>query len=667
MRRISLRSGACALGWLVAVGVSVAPMACSNATSTHVPEVAKDPHAGARGPGDPHHTIGGDEGEGDGTESGPPTEPIEVMPSIEHIRLLNGREITDTVRDLLGLELTTPLAHADWSTGFDTGGNTRLDENLLSQLAVQAEDLAQRWVRERAAADFPCFSPAAITQACVEQIVDTLGARAQRRPLDPALRADLLAAFQAAVAEDDAVPFASCDEAVQPAGHFGMREGQCRPSCGILGGSCTSVAAGCSDGAGPAGLSYDCELCCVAGGSFADEPRLAALTYVVERLLLSPRFLYRTEVGAGGELDAFDRASLVSYAIVGSMPDAPLFADALAGTLDDVKLAAHVRRLLSSERGQVRLAKMIEQWVRASDLEDMAARPQDFSKIASPEQGRAMRDEVLAFTRSVVFQGSGTLTDLLTSPTAFVNRHNADLYGVTSDTDTLTPRAMDPAQRSGLLTLPGVMAAHAWKDLDSVDNDRPVKRGLLVFNKLLCHELHLPANFMPGLLDKNAIEDFDFLTTRDQFTAAMNQNASCKSCHVQFMPYGFAFASYDGLGRYRTHQRGWPLNVTVDVMLDDEPLHFADAPELLRWIAAQPAAAECFARNYTAYVLGSTSGTALPPYDPASGNPPPEPDTRPVRTLAAAVTQQLGGERDNLPSLVEAILSRPETFRRSAP
>jgi hypothetical protein len=55
---------------------------------------------------------------------------------------------------------------------------------------------------------------------------------------------------------------ALCDPVTQPAPNFGGKDGACRPSCGMAGGSQCASGTTCPPGLAPVGPSYDCELCC---------------------------------------------------------------------------------------------------------------------------------------------------------------------------------------------------------------------------------------------------------------------------------------------------------------------------------------------------------------------------------------------------------------------
>ena len=57
--------------------------------------------------------------------------------------------------------------------------------------------------------------------------------------------------------------------------------------------------------------------------------------------------------------------------------------------------------------------------------------------------------ELDAFFADVVVSG-GTFTDLFTSPTGFVTKDTASIYGVTSTATTPTKMALDATKRPGL-------------------------------------------------------------------------------------------------------------------------------------------------------------------------------------------------------------------------
>ncbi|MEW5742064.1 MAG: DUF1592 domain-containing protein [Myxococcota bacterium] len=522
----------------------------------------------------------------DGQPTPPSTPPRSVAPGDARLRLLSGAEYRSTVKDLLGLEASPAIAHGDHGAGFDTGAGGQLSDHLFSALLTEAERLSGRYVESRLAQDFPCFTPADVTDACVREVIAGLGRRAWRRPLSDAQRDALFASFEA-----------------------------------------TATLA---------------------------ESRVAGVEGVIARLLLSPDFLYRAELGrpdaAGSDrrtLDDFEKASLLSYTLTGSMPDEALLADAEAGRLDEGTIRAHVRRLWTTPAARARLADVVRAWVQASSLEDFVARPGDAPKLESPEQGRALKDGFDAYVASVLVDGAGTLPALLQEPFALVNRHSAPLYGLSVEGDGLVRVALDGTERAGLLTQAGVMAALASPGDPS--KDRPVLRGFMLKTQLLCESVGPPSGLNTSVAANVAasIPDFDGLTTREQYEAIMQQGEQCASCHAQFMPLGFAFGRYDALGRFRTTQRGRPVNVAVSVPFGGATHAFADALELNRALADAPATADCF----TEKLLGYATGVARTPH---------------VDELALALREARGDGPLHVGRLVEELFASPHLYVRIA-
>lgn len=512
-----------------------------------------------------------------------------VPPAEPRLRLLNAEEYRNTVRDLLGLEATQSLPPGDTTGGFDTGAYSKLDENRLLVLLSEAERLGQLYVAHGLRQSYACFDPASLDEACLRELVQTLGRRTYRRPLHSEEAERLVTYFQTIAAQS-----------------------------------------------GDANLAAE---------------------FLVARLLTSSSFLYRPEVGApvGGvegsalrTLNGFERASLLSYALTASMPDELLLQDAEQGRLlDDEVLAAHVRRLVASPKGQAKVVSFFKQWLRVASLDDMAQRPEAFPKLASAAQAQALRDEFAAFVTSVVFEGEGTLAALLTEPRAFANQHTAALYGVQAEGDLLTELATLPAERRGILTLASTMAAHGAPG--DATRDRPVKRGLMVLNQLLCEEVGPPSGINTAAAASNVAEkypDFDLLTVREQSEAMMEQGAQCASCHRQFMPIGYLFGNFDGLGRRVTTRFERPIVTAVmDVPVEDGTRAFPDALAYVDALSRTPKPSRCFTQNLASWITGTAEG----PHQDA---------------LSEALFDDLGEQQENIPRLLERAFASPYLYLR---
>jgi hypothetical protein len=538
-------------------------------------------------PPPPNADPGGPEVPGgpDGPDEPDPNLPIVVALSAPQVRVLSAPEYRNTVRDLLGLPVSAHLTQSDWTAGFDNGAGIHIDDNLLSALITEAETLAAQYVTTRAASDFACFNLSDITDACMETMIASLGRRAHRRPLTPEQQNELIAFFRAVSTEVN--------------------------------------------------------------------NRRTGAEMVVARLLVSPQFLYRTEVGRptspGGDLyalDAFEKASLISYTLTGSMPDEQLLADAEAGRLDDANLRRHIQRLWTAPRTRERVGDFFRQWLKVTRLDEMTRRPEDYPKLTTPALGASLKNEFDAFVAAVVFDGEGTLPALFTESFTMVDANTAPLYGLETTSDTPVRFELDPAQRKGVLTLASTMTAIA--SATDADKDRPVMRGLMIKERLLCEEVGPPSgiNTIAAMNAAMQTPNFETLTTREQYEAMMQQGDACRNCHRQFMPLGFALGLYDALGRYRAEQHGRPVNASVsDVPLDGQAQTFANGTALAAALAASPSTAHCFSENFVSFTVGAT-------------------ETEHTETLSGSIVQKLGNEPLAIARVVEETLAAPELYQR---
>lgn len=522
---------------------------------------------------------------GGGTGGGTDTEtPITVVMSAPQVRVLSGAEYRATVRDLLGLDVTTPLTQSDWTAGYDNGANIHVDDNLLHALTDEAESLATRYLAGKGRTDFPCFDPANVTDACMRTVIEQLGRKAHRRPLTPAQADELLVFFR-------------------------------------------SVATATTD-------------------------RLLAAQTLVARLLTSPQFLYRAEVGRpttpNGDLyalDQFERASLVAYTLTGTMPDEQLLRDAEAGLLDESGIRRHVRRLWGAAPTRRRVGDFFRQWLKVTRLDEMAQKPAAYPKLTTPALGASLKAEFDGYVGSVVFDGTGTVPALFSESFTIADSNTAPLYGL--PTPAAPARlALDPKERKGVLTLASTMAAIASHEFP--DKDRPVVRGLMVKEQLLCEEVGPPSNVNTVAAQMTAMQTPNFadLTTREQYEAMMQQGSECKACHRQFMPLGFALGRYDGLGRHRVEQRGRPVNAAVsDVPFAGEVRGFAGGTELADALAQNRRTAECFAQNFVSFTVGAAH-------------------TQHSDTLSGSLVQQAGKGPLAIARFVEDLLASEHLYLR---
>ncbi len=311
---------------------------------------------------------------------------------------------------------------------------------------------------------------------------------------------------------------------------------------------------------------------------------------LLEGMLQAPQFLYQRERstpdtnGAAGleSLTSDELASRLSYLLWRSMPDEALFKAVDAGMLTTASdTAREAARLLADPRSQETLVDFVAQWFRLP-LGDTSALRTSASA------------ETKAFIGSVL-SGDGRLDSLLASPVNFVNQTLAPIYGADGISGSDVQKvSSDPARRFGLLTQVNFLGTFA----DGAQS-HPVKRGNVVFKRVLCGELPpLPPNVPPpGAQQQN-------VSNRKRFEAH-SQNACARGCHAFLDPLGFAFEHYDGTGKFRDMDGGELVDSSGTFTLPggDSAWTFKDAKELVDLIKTSKEARTCAAKQWLRYTL----------------------------------------------------------------
>jgi hypothetical protein len=328
----------------------------------------------------------------------------------------------------------------------------------------------------------------------------------------------------------------------------------------------------------------------------------AGASLVIQAMLQSPHFLYRTELGtatAGSNrvpLNDYEVGAKLAFALTNSMPDDELLATAGAGKLHDpADVAAQARRLIDGPHGTVGVDNFQAQVFRLGTYDGITRDPKVFPDF-TPNTPTAMRQEVLQFLDWMFTEGRG-IKDFYTTPIGFVNATLAPLYGLgkTASGDALTKVELDPTQRSGILTQAGFLSSYSTGDEPDI-----IHRGVFIATRLLCLELPPPSPKATPL-----IEFQPNMTNRERVEATTGKGTCGEQCHmVLFNPLGYAFESYDAIGKYRTMDRGKPVDTASVYTLDDEPKTFSNGVELSKLLSEAKQTHDCYVRNMLTYLHG---------------------------------------------------------------
>jgi hypothetical protein len=332
----------------------------------------------------------------------------------------------------------------------------------------------------------------------------------------------------------------------------------------------------------------------------------AGASLVIQAMLQSPFFLYRTELGtatAGATkvpLDNWEVASKLALSITNTMPDDTLFAAAAAGQLrDPAGVATQAKRLLDGQLGTVGVNNLNFQVYRLGAYDGITRDATMFPDF-KPNTPAAMREEVLQFLGWLFAQGRG-IKDFYTTPVGFVNTLLAPIYGVTgtfsSDPVMLTRVDLDPAKRSGLLTQPGFLSSY----MEGSGDPDIIHRGVFIATRILCKELPPPD---PKAMGTVIMESPD-RTNRESVELLTGKGTCGEVCHgLLFNPLGYAFENYDAIGKYRTVDHGKPVDAADRYTLDGQLKPFDNGVQLSQLLAEAKETHACYVQNMMSYLHG---------------------------------------------------------------
>jgi len=337
----------------------------------------------------------------------------------------------------------------------------------------------------------------------------------------------------------------------------------------------------------------------------ADPAPTDGLAGVVTVMLQAPQFLYRPEPGVAAAsspqpVDGYALATRLSYLLVGAGPDETLLAAAEAGALaTEAGLLAQTDRLLKDPRAADLFVHFASEWW---EIEPLASMDKDESLYPAWTDGTpaALAHETSLFL-SDAWKNGPTLASLLTAPVTFADASLASYYGLPAPGgDGYQRIALDPARAAGMLTQGSFLAVHAKANQTS-----PVLRGKFVRAQLLCTPPPPPP---PSIVVSPPVVD-PRLPTRERF-AQHTADAFCASCHTLMDPIGFAFESYDPIGRWRDTDADVPVDATGALTGTDVDGALNGIPSLAAKLAVSAEVGTCAATQWFRYAFGRSEQTS---------------------------------------------------------
>ena len=351
---------------------------------------------------------------------------------------------------------------------------------------------------------------------------------------------------------------------------------------------------------------------------------------MIEALILSPSFLYRSELGPGPAtadaatgaypdttLTPYEVATQLGFLLLGSTPDAGLLAAAAAtgdaGLATKAGIMAQVDRLLALPATRSNLTNVVGTWFGLDKVLDKTKAAPLLSPLATADQDiPAIEGALLSsgrqFITDVLWTSAGKVTDILTSRKVFVDQRLATLYGLPFTEPiptTFVGQTWPAAQpRIGVLTQP----AFLWAASDAETNNL-ILRGKLLHDDVFCQEL-VPAQIdltSPEALKVDAMGDSEVTRSDARLASAL-----CAGCHSQLDPYGRLLQNFDAVGKFTpTDEAGRSIDPSV-TFAPPSPLAPASfsGPQVF---ASAPATTALLSDCAVLKMSGYTIGNAISP------------------------------------------------------
>jgi hypothetical protein len=369
----------------------------------------------------------------------------------------------------------------------------------------------------------------------------------------------------------------------------------------------------------------------------------AGLKLALSSLLVAPDFLFRVESAEPDpanhkdyRLDAFTKASRLSFLLWDSTPDAELIAAARSGAIHSpAALEQQVTRMIASPKFEAGARAFFTDMLQLDGFGNLVKDPTIYPKF-NQSIAEAAREQMLLRTIDLLVRKKGDYRDLFTSNDTFLNRPLASVYNVPFASKAQWASYTFPAsaERSGILTDIGFLSLHSHPGTSS-----PTRRGIKALEIFMCQATPQP----PANVDFSKVQDSTKGTVRGRLLDHM-ENEGCSGCHRRTDPIGLALEHFDGLGQLRTMENGMTIDVTAAI----KEASFEGAQGLGNYLRNEPRVASCLVRNVYQYGVGHKTFGSDRPY-------------------LAAQTQAFAANEYRFPELVTQIATSPEFFKVIVP
>ncbi len=282
------------------------------------------------------------------------------------------------------------------------------------------------------------------------------------------------------------------------------------------------------------------------------------LEFALAGMMVAPDFLVRIERTVPDpkrpgqlRLDAYSKATRLSYFLSNSTPDAELLRAAGARELDTHEgLARQADRLIASPHFEAAVRAFFQDMLEFDTFGELAKDPIIYPAFNSTVALDAQEQTLRAIVGLLVTQ-RGDYRDLFTTRSTYLTRALGTVYKLPVATRNGWESAQYPAGsgRAGILTNISFLALHSHPGRSS-----STLRGKSIRQVFLCQTIPDP----PNNVDFSVVQDSSntaFPTARDRLEAHRTSPA-CSGCHRLMDPLGLTLENFDGLGAFRAQENG---------------------------------------------------------------------------------------------------------------
>lgn len=265
------------------------------------------------------------------------------------------------------------------------------------------------------------------------------------------------------------------------------------------------------------------------------------------------------------DVTGYELASRLSYFLWSSTPDDTLLSEAGAGTLaDPAALSATLTRMMSDAKIGRLTRNFSGQWLGIRKVPGHVAFAQQFPTW-SPALAASMAEEAYLYFAQFM-QGNIPWTEFVRADMNFVDAPLATFYGMPAPATPFEGTVVTTDQRMGFFglgaflagssfpqrTSPTLRAKHILEDILCTPPPEPPP------------DVAAAVDAMQAEAEANMSDD---VTDIRAFLDAHRTQPDCAACHSIFDPYGMALENFDGIGQWRTqYPNGAAIDPTATLL-----------------------------------------------------------------------------------------------------